>query len=118
MSTTNPRKLLHTALLTGFFIFIVVFAFYRSYNLIFGVKIKEVNLQNGSMTAASIQSVTGNAKNAVVLKLNGREISIDKSGNFSENLVLSPGYNIVSIEAQDKFGSIDHKDYQLIYKQK
>ena len=63
---------------------------------------------------ASVINVNGNAKNAVNLILNGREISIDKNGNFNESIALFSGYNIISIEAKDKFGNSDKKDFRLI----
>ncbi len=59
--------------------------------------------------------VTGNAKNATSLTLNGREISIDREGNFGETIALLSGYNIINIKARDKFGYIDEKNYKLIY---
>lgn len=116
MSNRDNYKFIQMVALGVFFLFIVVFAFYRSYNLIFGVKIKNINVENGATVLTGVEHISGNAKNAVLLTLNGREISIDRDGNFDEAISLSPGYNIVSIEAKDKFGSTDHKDYQLIYK--
>ena len=65
----------------------------------------------------NILKMTGNAKNAIDLSLNGRAISIDQAGNFNETIALLLGYNIVDIRATDKFGHIDEKNYQLIYKQ-
>jgi|SRR3989344_3982596 len=98
-----------------FFIGIVIFAFFRSYDLIFGVQIKDVNITDGIKVAESTMKITGNAKNATNLTLNGREISIDQEGNFDETLALLLGYNVINIKAEDKFGHMDEKNYQLIY---
>ena len=84
-------------------------------NLILGVKIQNVNIQNGETSKTSLLEITGNAKNALNLTLNGNEISINQAGDFSETIALSVGYNIVTIEARDKFGKSDKKIYQLIY---
>lgn len=116
MANRDNQKLFRNIALSVFFLFILGFAFFGSHNLVFGVKIKGVNIENGATVTESVEHISGNAKNAVMLTLNGREVSIDKEGNFNEAVALSPGYNIVSIEAKDKFGSSDHKDYQLIYK--
>ena len=113
--TRDFKKILKFIVLSLFFIFIIVYAFFRSRELIFGVKIKNISLENGKTYMESVQNITGIAKNAVELSLNGREISIDKDGNFSENIALLSGYNIISIEAEDKFGHKDEKDYQLMY---
>ena len=73
-------------------------------------------VENYSTFSNSIINITGNAINAIHLKLDGREISINKKGDFTETLALLPGYNIISIEAIDKFGKIDDKNYKLTYK--
>jgi len=83
--------------------------------LIFGVKIKNVNITDGIKAADSILKVVGNAKNAINLSLDGREISIDENGNFNETIALLSGYNIINIRVKDKFGYVDEKNYKLIY---
>lgn len=111
------KKILKITLLSVFFTFIILFSFFRSFDLIFGVKIKEVSIEeiNGTKVVDNIVNVKGRAKNATSLKLNGREISIDKAGYFNETIALLSGYNIITIEAQDKFKHTDIKNYQLIY---
>ncbi len=97
------------------FLLIAVYAFFRSRELIFGVQIKDVNITDGATYTESIVHVTGRAKNALKLTLDGREISIDQEGNFDETIALLSGYNIIAIEALDKFGHVDIKNYQLMY---
>jgi len=103
---SNAKKIVKIAGLSVFFILIIVYAFFVSRDLIFGVSIKNVNLVDGA-------TVTENAINLI---LDGREISVDQVGNFDETIALLLGYNIINIKAQDKFGYIDEKNYKLIYK--
>jgi hypothetical protein len=112
---TNAKKILKIAGLFLFFLIIVIFAFFRSKDLIFGVKIKNVSITDGATMTESVMRVDGNAKNATYLSLNGREISIDQQGNFGETIALLSGYNIVQITAKDKFGATDEKNYKLIH---
>lgn len=112
---SNAKRFLRVGLITTFFLFILSYAFYQSYNLLFGVKIKNVNLENYA-TYPGLVEVVGNAKHATMLTINDREISINKEGDFSETIALLPGYNVVSIHAIDKFGHQDIKHYQLISK--
>jgi hypothetical protein len=122
--TINAKKIVKIAGLSAFFLIIVIFAFFRSSDLIFGVKIKNVvfmegtpartTVQSGGKVADSIMKVEGSAKNAVSLALNGRIISINQKGDFSETIALLSGYNIINIRAQDKFGYVDEKNYQII----
>ena len=110
----DVKKILKIVVLSIFFLFIIIYAFFVSKDLIFGVKIINVNITDGAKITNSVMEVHGNAKNAINLSLNGREISIDKDGNFNETIVLLLGYNIINITAKDKFGNIDEKNYKII----
>ncbi|MBY0376616.1 hypothetical protein K2P96_01450 [Patescibacteria group bacterium] len=114
---SDAKKILKIGTLSIFFLFILIYAFSRSYSLITGVKIKNVSIQDGTTLTQSELKVSGNAKNALNLTLNGREISVDLQGNFNETIALLSGYNIVTLKAVDKFGNTDEKDYKLIYKE-
>lgn len=115
MARYNFKRILNISSISFLFIFIFIFAFFESRNLIFGVKIKNVNITDGAKVENNIMNVTGTAKNALQLSLNDRIISIDQQGNFNETIALLPGYNTISIDAKDKFGHSDEKIYKLIY---
>ncbi len=109
------KEILRILLISLFFLFIIVYGFLRSQAVIFGVKIKDINIENWTTYTENPLKITGNAKNAIHLTINGREIYIDQKGNFAEDIVLLSGYNIIEIYAKDKFGKEDVKNYQLIY---
>ena len=113
--TQNFKKILKISAVLFFFIFIFGYSFFRSYDLIFGVKIKNVNLVDDAKTESSVLTISGNAKNATKLVLNGREISIDMAGDFEETVALLLGHNVINIRAEDKFGHIDEKNYQVMH---
>jgi hypothetical protein len=115
---SDAKKILKISSLSIFFLFIIVYAFFTSKDLIFGVKITNVNIVDGAKVTENALEIKGNARNAINLTLNGREISIDKDGNFNETIILLPGYNIVTIKAKDKFGHIDEKNYKLMFSEK
>lgn len=110
----DAKKVLKIILISIFFLIIIFYAFLTSKDLIFGVKIKNVNIIDNSKVNTEILPITGTARHAIKLRLNQREISVDQQGNFSESIALSPGYNIINIIAQDKFGNVDEKNYKLI----
>lgn len=117
----NLKKTVKISGVSIFFILIVIYTILGSKDLIFGVKIRNISMndlpaQSGATVAENIIKISGNAKNAISLTLDGREISIDKQGNFSETIALLSGYNIVSIKARDKFEYADEKNYQIMYK--
>jgi len=115
MPSPNPKRILRWSLYGIFFSFILVYGFFRSYDLVFGIKITEVNITDGATYENSTLPISGNAKNAVFLTINGRKVSINQEGKFEETIALLKGYNIITIRAEDKFGYVDEKDYQLIY---
>ena len=65
----DAKKTLKIGLVSILFLFIVVFVFFNSRNLIFGVKIKNVNLKDNLKVSESIFEITGTAKNAVKLSI-------------------------------------------------
>ncbi len=111
----DTKKVVQYSSLILFFLLIVVYAFFRSRDLIFGVKIKNVNIVDGSTMTDSVLHVSGEAKNAIKLTLNGREITVDEGGNWNETIALLSGYNVINVTAKDKFGYVDEKNYKLIH---
>lgn len=109
------KKRIRIIVLSVFFLFILSYGIYTSYGVLFGIKIKNISLVDGATITENTTKITGNAKHAVYLSLNGREISIDKDGNFTETIALLSGYNIVELVARDKFGNVDIKNYKLIH---
>lgn len=112
--TTDFKKIVKMALIAVLLLFMVIYGFARSKDLIFGVKIRNVNITDGMKAENDVLEITGNAKNAKALALNGREISIDQNGNFKETIALHLGYNIVDIKAKDDFGGKDEKIYKIM----
>lgn len=115
MSNRNSKKTIQAGILIAFFLLIMGYALFGSKDLIVGVKIKDVNIENGKSTEENVLNIAGNARHALELTLNGRAVSIDEEGNFSETIALLLGYNTINIEARDKFGNTDEKTYQLTY---
>lgn len=76
-----------------------------------GVKIQATIDQSASSSLAIVRGV---AEKATHITLNGREIFIDKNGNFSESIAMLPGYSIVTLDAKDKFGKTAEKKFEVV----
>ncbi len=63
---------------------------------------------------SSLVKIYGKAEKAKHLTINGREIFIDKEGNFEEYVSILSGYSIVEVKAIDQFGKIDKKEFKII----
>ncbi len=103
---------LRIGLFSLLFIGIGTFAYSKMNFLVHGVKIIATLNHVGF---SPVTQIAGNAKNAVFVSLNGREIFIDKNGDFTESVALLPGLSVVTLEAQDKFGTAMEKKFEVMY---
>jgi len=64
----------------------------------------------------TLKYIEGNANKAIYITINGREIFIEKNGKFKEPINLPSGMNIITIEAQDKFGHVSKRTIEVFQK--
>ncbi len=113
------RKQSHLALYTTLALMVIVglYGLFQARHLIEGPIIVLETPQNGSMLTQSLVTIRGTARNTAKIALNGKDILPDLNGHFSEELLLSEGYNIITVEAYDQFGKRTHKTLEVIYQQ-
>lgn len=116
--TTSIKTYIRLGLIIGFFAFMIALAFFQTKALSEGVTLKISGLQNGEMTDQGIVSLSGSAKHAKHLIINGREVVVNQENNFTEELVLSPGYNIVTVEAEDRYAKKTEATYKVFFDDK
>lgn len=107
----NIKTALGIVLGIGFFSLI----FFNMRDRIFGVPLKVITAKNGATLSSPFLSITGRSEHARSLTINGRSITVDRKGTFNEEIVLSPGYNIIEISAIDQFGNKKVKTYQVVF---
>ncbi len=71
--------------------------------------------QDGRVFSESLVTLSGTAHNLSFLTLNDSKIFTDESGTWSERILLSKGYNVLTLKAQDRFGRTEVNTLQLIY---
>lgn len=81
-----------------------IFGLYQMRHLIRGPTLVVAAPTNGETVAESLVVVTGVASRINRLTLDDRPISTDSTGHFAEPLLVSYGYNIIKLEASDRFG--------------
>ena len=102
----------------GFFILIagiLGYAYYQTHNLIMGPIVTIETPENGITFSSPVAEITGGTKNISEITINDRHIFVDESGTFKEKLLLSPGYNIITLQAKDKFGRTATRVLELVY---
>ena len=96
---------------------IIGYSYHASHGIITGPTIT-ITSPGASETSFSSSTVTikGVAARTQSISLNGRPILIDEAGNFLETVILSPGYNVETLQGIDKFGHATTASLELIYK--
>ena len=102
--TRDPRRTTSLLFVILVSLIIVGYAFDRSKNLLEGPVIELITPVAGQTVTDSVIPVAGTARNIAKLTLNGRAISVNEKGEFLEPLIVSPGYTVMTITAEDKFG--------------
>lgn len=90
------------------------YAVFQGYDLIRGPILEVTSPIHGqSFTEAPIE-ITGRAENISFIYLNDTQIFVDPEGNFTEKLLLLPGYNIITVRATDRFNREVTRELHLI----
>lgn len=98
-----------------FFLLLVGYGLFQTKNLILGPSIAIASPIDGAAVALNPVEVKGQADRIAFLSLNGEKIFTDQDGHFSQKLLLNRGYNIIKIEAEDRFGRTIEKVLNLVY---
>jgi hypothetical protein len=85
-------------------------------DLLLGPTIVVSEPDNGQTFASGTIHIKGTSRNISSLSLDDRQIFTNEKGDFSEIMVLSPGYNIISLKGEDKFGKKTERTLRLVLK--
>ncbi len=94
-----------------------VYSALKMRDIIWGVDVVVRGVTDGETVTNQKITLEGNARNIEILTINDRIIGVGENGEFRDSLLLSPGYNIVSIKGDDKFGKHIRHEYHVVYKQ-
>lgn len=101
-----------------FSVFLLVsYGIFNARNLIIGPVIEIFSPAKDMETEENTFTVKGRVKNMTFLSMNEKPIFVDTEGLFEEKLLLSPGSNIIEIEARDRFKNETQKIVKIYYKQ-
>jgi Zn/Cd-binding protein ZinT len=111
----DPKKFIRVTLITLMILGISGYAYFRSKDAIRGITITS-SIEDGASLDSTLLTLTGNAPHTSRFTINGKELILDKNGNFTDTLLLQDGYNILTLEAGDKFGRTIQKVIRLYAK--
>ena len=92
------------------------YIYFQAEDLIRGPILIVTEPENGTSSNSPLIEVVGSARNISHISINNRQIFIDEKGIFKEKLLLSYGYNIITVTAEDRFGREVEEKLHLIYK--
>ncbi len=110
-------SLIKVGSLSLLFLIIIAYSIFQASKIIIGPTITIFSPENGRTFSQSLIEVEGVAKNISYLNLNGRAIFTDKNGHFNEKFLLSPGYNVIKLDARDKFKNYTEKTLEVVLKE-
>ena len=113
----DPRRTLKLFLAIALILIITLYAVDKTKNLIIGPEINIRTPLNGAIVAESVLEIEGTARNISKISINDRQILIDQNGLFRDQLVVSVGYNIISVVGKDRFGKIKKVELEIIRKE-
>lgn len=90
------------------------YIYYQSRAFVTGPVIQLKEPADGATFEEPLITVGGTAKHISYISLNGRQIYTNEKGEFKEKLLLLPGYNIITIDAEDKFDRSTEKTIEVV----
>ncbi len=111
----NLKRAITTSMVILFAGTIFYYAYYQSRGIIAGPTITLTTPHDGDELTTPLVHVKGTAQRAKELTLDGRAIFVDLSGNFDEQLLLYPGYNIIELAAKDADGREGKKTVGIVW---
>ena len=110
----NASYYLKTGSLLLLILIIVGYTFYQARGLIFGPSITLSSPIPGETYTNPVVDVKGVATNATYFAIDDNPVLLDTDGSFDEQLLLADGYNIIKVDARDKFGKTKELLLQII----
>lgn len=116
MSRRETKFYLKAITITLFLVCLFGYGIFEVWNYATGPKLTVTSPANGVAVSESLISIDGQGKNTSKITLNDRPIVVDEAGNFSEKILLSYGYNVLELKAEDRFGKKTMHELQIVYK--
>ena len=114
---TNALRLSRIIIFIIFGAIILIYSIFQAWKLISGPVVKISNPIDGTTFKQALIEISGETRNISYIHLNDKPIFTDKDGNFNEKFLLSPGYNVIKIDASDKFKKRIEKRLELVLKE-
>lgn len=110
------RNLVRWIVIAIVVLFVLLYGFSKTRDLIFGTKITIDTPRDGQSFSDPLVNLSGHVGQVTRLLLNGKLILPNEKGEFKENYLLIAGLNRVTVSAIDRFDRTTSKTLMLYYK--
>lgn len=93
---------------------VVGYSFFALKDILRGPRIDIATPESGYSTTTQMIAISGRVLRGNLFFINNATTTIDLEGNFSEQLLLSSGYNIMTLEARDRYGRARSEVIEMI----
>lgn len=110
------NKHIKIALVLLVFLSLGGYGYYQSRGYIRGPQLFIQSPTDGETITAQLTEIRGQTKNISKIDLNDRQIFVDESGHFVEQLLLHVGYNIIKVSVEDRYGRNVSQSLEIVFK--
>lgn len=100
----TPKKL--TIFVGSLFLIILFTYLWYQLNFLIGPPNLVIDPKNDLITKEEFISIRGKTDNGIDLTINGENVYVSQDGNFSKEIQLAAGLNIIEVKAVNNFGKI------------
>jgi len=111
----EPIKIIKTIFFIIIISIVIGYTYYQTNDYLRGPILELIEPTDNSTHNQSKITIKGYAKNISYISMNGRQIFTNQAGQFSEEILLSEGYNIISVSTKDKYERENQKILKLVY---
>jgi len=111
----NLKRIIRVSLLVAALVSVTLYGAYEFRNYFAGPVITLATPLPGTVSEEGIIDVSGETRSIAHITLNGRPIFIDETGAFKEEVALLPGYNKMTVRANDRFGNESEVTREIVY---
>ena len=109
----SGRKLIQSVLSVIGILVIVGYSYFVLDDFVRGPRIIISSPVNGFSTTTPAINIVGRAIHTNNLTINDGLVPVDLSGDFSSQLILAPGYNIIKVAAKDNYARTIEKTIEI-----
>jgi hypothetical protein len=113
---SDLKSTMRGLIVAGVLLILGGYSLFEARGIIIGPTIEITEPKNGESLNESLTTIEGRAKHVSFISMNDHPITVDESGDFSEKLLLSPGYNIIKLKVVDRFGREKVSFLELLFK--